>query len=204
MAPKGLRLRGVYGKPWSKLAKNIPMSRKVLQQVGEILVESIQAEAQKDLARSSGGKPPGVNNVVTFLKSLEYRILGKSTIEVYSTWPYVEQVIAGRVGGPMKWLTQEAQGLTQTVNGEVKLKPSTRQGNKFKRRQEGGPIIVPIIDNGRVIFRFAPLQTKDAWIHPGIARHTFIERGIRKGRQKAAKIIGEEAVRQLLMGDPTR
>ena len=54
---------------------------------------------------------------------------------------------------------------------------------------------VPLVtQEGRVIFRTAPLTTSDAWIHPGFLRYTFIERGVAKGRVKVFEDMAEEIV----------
>jgi hypothetical protein len=162
----------MYGKPWSKLAGGIPVSRKVLERVGEILVASVVAEARRDI--NKGG---GIPQTDRFLQSFSYQIRGKSTVEVVSDWPGIVQVMEGRSPYPMGWLNQG--------------------------RKRGDPRrIVPIIDKGTIIFRMAPLVTEKAWIHPGIAKHTFIQRGIRKGRVEAAKVIAAEVVEQLKQGNP--
>ena len=47
---------------------------------------------------------------------------------------------------------------------------------------------VPIVQHdGQVIIRTAPLSTDKAWIHPGFVKYNFIERGVRKGREKVVK-----------------
>jgi hypothetical protein len=43
------------------------------------------------------------------------------------------------------------------------------------------------------------LRTKDAWIHPGIAKYTFVQRAINKAREDG-KIIMAEEIRKELMG----
>jgi hypothetical protein len=169
-----IKTKGIYGKPWSRLAKGIPVSRKVLEQVGQILVDTVIAEARRDIAKG-GGLP----DTERFLQSFSYQIRGKSTVEVVSDWPQIMQIMEGRRPYPMDWLN--------------------------KGRRKGDPRrIVPIIDKGTILFRMAPLVTEKAWIHPGIARNTFIQRGIRKGRQKAAEVIVAEVANQLKQGNPFR
>lgn len=176
-----LRVRGVYGKPWSKMEGDIPLTKETLNRLGEILVESVVAEARKDLAKQGNsptrrGQPEGIPASESFFESFSHRIQGKRTVEIVSKWPWVEQIVEGRPPYPMKWLTQ---------------------ANKVYK--------VPMMQSdGTVLVRTAPLRTQDAWIHPGFARHTFLERGIRKGRKKAAKVVLDEFVKQLMQGDPTR
>jgi hypothetical protein len=39
----------------------------------------------------------------------------------------------------------------------------------------------------------------DAWVHPGIAKFTFMQRALKKGRQKCIEILGREVVREALL-----
>ena len=170
---------GAYGKPWSKMVgKPIVMSREVMARLGAVLVESVVAEARKDFAKQEKlpGGPEGLPKSKTFFDSFHYRLVGQSTVEIYSDWPYIKQVIEGRDPYPMTWLTRDA-----------------------------GVTVVPIIkEGGEVLFRSTPLQRGDAWVHPGFARHTFLQRGIQKGREKMAGIMTEEALKTLSGGDPFR
>lgn len=170
---------GVYGKPMSRMAgKSLPLDRTVLEQIGKILVDSVVLEARKDFAkqRKVPHGPVGLPDTEDFFKSFSYQISGKSTVEVVSTWPFIKQVTEGRDPFRMEWLTQQ-----------------------------NGVNVVPLIDKtGQVIFRMAPLNLGHAWIHPGFARHTFIQRGIRKGREKAMKILADEAMKAVLASDLLR
>lgn len=177
---KGARVKGVYGKPWSRMVSGgIDLDEKVLRRLGQVLVDSVVAEARVDFAKQGRaphvpGKPEGLPRTEAFFESFSYRLSGKSTIEVLSSWPYIDQVTEGRDPYPMTWLTR-ANGVN----------------------------VVPILKGaGVVIYRTAPLKLQDAWIHPGFARHTFIQRGIRKGREKMAQIVAAEAVRDLMKGNP--
>jgi len=176
------RVRGVYGKPWSQLVGDdtIEIDAKVLDYVGKVLVRSIVAECRSDISRQANaprrGQPYEIPDTEDFLRSFSHRVVGKSTVEVISTHPLISQVIEGRKPYPMPWLTR-ARGVD----------------------------IVPIArGNGTVVFRMAPLTTAEAWIHPGFARHSFVERGIRKGREIAAKYVAKAALQSLLKGDPFR
>lgn len=174
------RVRGVYGKPWSQMGGDIPVTKEVLHKLGKALVESVVKEARVDAAKqgfSGRGTPVGLPDDETFFKSFSYQIVGKSTVAILSTWPLIRQHVEGRPSYEMKWLTHNKLG--------------------------GKP--VPILKrDGTVIFRMAPFRSGDFWIHPGFARHTFIERGVRKGREAAAEIILEEVMEMLAKGDPTR
>jgi len=205
-----VRVRGVYGTPWSKLAENLTIDRKTLQKLGACLVKVIAEEAKKDFAKRgwSGKAPharndpspdgPGTDGGPDIWDSFSYQIRGKSTVEILSTWWGLEGITksGGVESRRMEWLTQEAK-----KNQPNKYRMTSREQRKGRRY----PLIVPVKTSaGTVVFRTAPLKTADAWIHPGIARFTFIERAARKGRQMCADIIAETILEQLGEGDPTR
>ena len=75
------RVRGVYGKPWSEMAGKIPMSRKLLERLGEAIVVSIVKEARNDLAKQGRratprGEPEGVPMDEKFFASFGYQLSG--------------------------------------------------------------------------------------------------------------------------------
>jgi hypothetical protein len=137
-------------------------------------------EARKDLAKQgipSQGSPVGLPKKESFFESFSYQISGRSTVEITSTWPWILQLVEGRQPYEMKWLTH------------AKL--------------QGRP--VPIVQrDGTVVVRMAPFRSGEFWIHPGFARHTFLERGVKKGREAMAEVIMEEVKKMLSKGDPTR
>lgn len=170
---------GAYGTPWSRMVgKPIKITQRTMKQLGKVIVESVVAEARKDFAKQGKaprrGEPVGIPDTEDFFRSFSFRIVGESTVEVLSNWPFIKQLTEGRDPYPMWWLRRPK---VHTV-----------------------PIV---IGAGEVIFRVAPLKLSDAWIHPGFARHTFIQRGIRKGREKAAEIAAKAAMKSL-KGDPLR
>ena len=176
----GVRLRGVYGKPLLKrdAPNTAVMPMPMLKKAAEIILKSIKKEIMKDMAKSAGlrgrGKPVPMPDSRKFVDSFSWNVSGKSTIEIRSTWPTASAhtSVPGEGGNkkatkpyPMTWLTRP----------QVKT--------------------VPIItQEGRVIFRTAPLTTTNAWIHPGFLRYTFIERGVKKGRVKVFEDMAEEIV----------
>jgi len=194
------RVRGVYGKPWSKMAGNVPLSREVLNRLGEKLVEYIVKEAKKDIAKQGYGPTPrkdpeGLPSSERFLDSFSHSLHGQKTVIVTSTWPWIEQMIDGRPPFKMTWLTGKQRGYPPTKPAS-ELKPGEIQYST---------LLVPMMQrDGTVIVRYAPFRTEDAWVHPGFARHTFIERGVKKAREAMAEIILEEVVDYLAQGDPFR
>jgi hypothetical protein len=193
----GSRLKGVYGKPWSKLVgQKVDLTPEVMNTVGRIILESVQFEVRKAAALASGlkgrGKPVPMPTSSSFVESFEYRILGSRTIEVVSDWPYAKVWEEGKKPYPMTWLT----GLGAAGGyGEDKAPFKTKKPGKVLASKYAIPIITA---SGEVIIRYAPFKTEDAWIHPGFAKYGFLQKGIRKGRIKAAEYIIKAAVIPLL------
>jgi hypothetical protein len=203
MAP---RVRGVYGTPWSKLAGGFKISKKTLEKLGACLVKTLAAEAKKDFAKRgwSGKDPMGGPPI---WDSFSYRIRGKSTVEILSSFYGLEELTTeGVTPRRMTWLSQEKKDASPNTYKRT-------EGEKRRKMKRGGrvskgerlPLVVPVkTQGGTVVFRTAPIKTNQAWIHPGIAKFTFMQRAVKKGREQCAQIIAEEIVEQLAQGDSTR
>lgn len=201
-----IKVKGVYGKSWAE-SKKIPVTKKVLEKLAKCLLDSVIHEGKKDFAKRGwslddpmGGAP--------FHESWGYKITGESTIEFTSSF-YGIRELTGKRGIPkrkMTWLTQEHKNQHPE---RFNLTPKEKElGMKKMGRPKKGerlPLIIPIQEkSGNVIFRYAPFKTSDSWIHPGIARFNFMERGIRKGKKNCIKILRKEIVKFLSEGDPTQ
>ena len=160
--------------------------RKLLSEMGRSLVAHIVYEGRKDLARagkSSRGKPvaDGGGLGESFFRTVKYRIKGDSTLEVYSNWKWLEKLLQGM---PKSKMTS----LVASTNPRL-----WKNGKNGKVRKS-----LPI-NNGRggVVFRVAPLNLEDAWVHPGISKHTFWDRGVKKWRVNVPKLISKFISRNL-------
>lgn len=187
------RVRGVYGGPLSKRL-DVPLTRDVLDRMGQCLVESFVREAKKDFAKRgwSGQARDGSSPI---WDSFSYRIKGDRTIEVVCTFPDIEVLTTQDIPSRrMTWLTQEAK---KESPEKYALTPRERELGKKKHSKSRLPLVVPIKDKdtGDVVFRMAPLKTQDAWIHPGIAKFTFVQRAVRKGKVACAGIVKGEVVK---------
>lgn len=170
-------VRRVYGKPWSKMSK-IEVTPMVLQELGKILLEAIKEEADKEMrdSPSPAGKPETLPLSDRFIDSLSVSTRGHSTIVISTTWPWMDRLIEGRKPYPMKWLTREA-----------------------------GVSAVPIEQgDGSTALIATPATSSDAWIHPGVKKHKFIERGIEVGKKRAIPLLRRYVIQQVLQGDPTK
>jgi len=154
------------------------LKQKLLRELGRALVDQVIYEGRKDLARagkSARGKPVpnGGGLGESFFRTVKYRISGSSTIEIYSNWKWFETLLKGM---PKTKMTS----LVASRNPRL-----WRNGKNGKVRKT-----LPIKNGkGGVVFRVAPLNLEDAWVHPGIAKHTFWDRGVRKWKQNVPKLI---------------
>jgi hypothetical protein len=176
------RVRGVYGGPFAKMVDSrgeFILNKRLLERLGQCIVDHVVIEAKKDFAKqgkSARGQPEGLPDSTgqtirpSFFDSFGYKIVGEKTIEVTSSWPWIDGLVEGRPAGPMTGLVREKIA-----------KP------------------IPIIkDGGKVIFRMTPFSNEKLWVHPGIARHTFLERGVKKARDEMAKIVTQEIKERLV------
>lgn len=177
----------------------IPVTEDLLRRLGGCLVDSFIKESKKEFAkRGWSGKAPDGSKPIW--ESFSYRVT-KDSVEVLSSHPYVEEMVSqDRDRGRMRWLTQEAKERNPSAfpltPREMEL--GMRRGGRVSKG-ERLPLIVPIKDNGgRVVFRTAPLRLQDAWVHPGIARFTFVEKAMEEGRRACLEIIKEEAIKALI------
>jgi hypothetical protein len=162
MKMKVKHVGGVYGKPLAKRV-SAELTSKDLEKFGELMVKYVVEEARK-----AGGHSSAIPKSERFFGSFSYKIKGASTVQIESTWPWIDTLVEGAGPGA-----------------------DAKKGKPFRMdwlTKEKGVNAVPMFDDvGRVIIRSAPLTKADAWIHPGIARHTFIRRGVEKAKEEFAR-----------------
>lgn len=164
------KVKGIYGGVFAKKGGfKIEPNDTVLHKLGELAVKYIEQEATKVAGRSRG-----IPKSSKFLKSFSYKIVGKKTIHIESSWKYVkfESYIKGRRG----W----------------------RVGKPGKR--------IPIKDksSGQIVFRTVPADLKvgncTMWCHPGLARHTFVQRGLERAKKEILEKYGPTMIGNSLRG----
>lgn len=161
MAKPSVKIKKTYGKTWVGLEQEDFLTPKFLDKLGGFLVDAIVFEARKDLAKQGGkptpvGTPEGIPASENFFKSFRYEVNGTS-IEVYSDWPWIDQILEGRREYPMEWLTQR-EGVSR--------------------------VPMPGKQPGTVLIRSTPGRMQKPWIHPGFRKHNFVRRGYEKARRK--------------------
>ena len=82
-------------------AKDIQITKKVLDIFGEELVRGVRYEASKAASRTSM-----IPNSKEFLDSFSYEISKGGAIKIRSTWPWVKTYLEKRSPYPMSWLTR--------------------------------------------------------------------------------------------------
>ena len=98
-----------------------------------------------------------------FYNSFSYRI-DSDHIVVESTWPWIDPLIEGTGEFKMVWLTKE-KGVSK----------------------------VPIFQSdGSVVFRNTPLKVADAWVHPAIVKHSFIQNGVDSARRRLMTVLSKD------------
>jgi len=169
--------------------------------MGQCLVDALSKESREYFGkRGWSGQDPGGGPPIW--DSFFYQIRGKSTLEISSSFYGMNELARGDVPArDMVWLTQEAKEKNPARYALTKREKSLgmRKTGKMSKR-ERLPLVIPLEVNGQVEFRKAPLTIGDAWVHPGIAKFTFFEAAVRKGRQQMAQIIMAEVVRVISGG----
>jgi hypothetical protein len=195
LKPKG---RKVYGRPLSKKFSGdgapVDITAEVLQEIGEAILDSVKHEARIEIAkhmnkptRDGGGDMPAyIRDMKSFLAMLKVRVSGKSSIEIYLAEDKRKERVGTRLHtvNPFhhRFISSNPKDQEPFVMGTLK----SRVGKT-----------VPIVElDGEVVFRV--VLPNAAWVHPGFMKYTFLERGIEKGKAKAAGIIRERVIVPLI------
>lgn len=150
-----------------KLPKGETLDKKVLKQLGEEFLTEVAREIKRDIALRGNDKGDGIPDSPKFIKSFGYKI-EKDGVTITSSWEWIEPILEGKKPFKMTWLT----------------------------KQRGVPY-VPFIKPGKVEIRSTPALMGQAWIHPGMAKHTFIQRAFKTVAKKMAPIIAEKQSQEL-------
>jgi hypothetical protein len=169
-------VKKIYGSPLFRgLDVKVTMKGPLLVRAAKVILDSVKKEIRAETAKASGfrgrGKPVPLPRGKSFVDSFSFKIKGTTTIEIISTWPTIENHLSGTRPYKMSWLVQP----------RVKYVPI-------------------ILGDGKVIVRTAPLNLSNAWVHPGFVKYTFLERGIRKGKQRIVAEMPDEILMLLLEG----
>jgi len=178
-----VKQRRVYGKPLSRLSgTNLEISPEILLEAGKLILENVKARGEKEIASKmtygGRGKPGVIRNTREFLDSMKVRIRGQKTIEIYTDHASISP--EGQEN-PMSLGDKHFDGMKP-----FRLSRLTQK--------HGGKAIPIITSEGITIFRMVPLNSSEAWIHPGFLKYSFLEMGVREGRQKVTEFIYQKVV----------
>ena len=182
MQSRSVVIHTIRGKLWATMA-DLEITTKTLQGLGRCMVASLRKESLKYMAKIgwSGKDPMGGPPL---WDSFSFKLQGMD-VQIRSSFYGMKELAHGSIQPRrMTWLTQEYKERNPT-----KFKMTFREKKLGKSGTDRLPLIVPIKTNGMVEFRMAPLKLSDAWVHPGIAKFTFFETAIRKGRKACIDII---------------
>ncbi len=192
------KVKGIYAGPVAKVL-DIPVTKGLLEKLGKCMVAAYVKEAKKDFAKR-GWSGEARDGSAPIWDSFSYRIRGDRTIEVLSTFPDIEVLTTQDIPSRrMTWLTQEGKNMkpSQYPVTPREKKLGMKLGGRVSQNKRM-PLVVPMKDkSGTVVFRTAPLKMQDAWVHPGIARFTFMERAVRTGKAGCVQILADEVRKSL-------
>jgi hypothetical protein len=121
----------------------------------------------REEARKDAQKSTFVPRSKEFYQSFSYAVEPGGMVVIYSTWEWLEIITEGTRGRyKMAWLTQER-----------------------------GVNVVPLTQrDGTVVLRRTPLTIGKAWVHPKIAKHTFINRAYERAVGELIDEVMEKAL----------
>ena len=187
LKPRSKVIHTIRGRLWAAAA-GIELTNKMLKALGRCMVASLKRESAKYIARIgwTGGDPMGGPPLP---ESFSFKLKG-TDIEIRSTFYGMYELAHGDIPSrKMTWLTQEAK---ERRPSKFPLSPREKKLGMNQASKNRLPLIVPLKVGGTVEFRSAPLKLSDAWVHPGIAKFTFFETAIRKGRKACIEIVKAE------------
>jgi len=134
------------------------------QRVGEIYGRHILMAIRQEISKSYAlGR--GIPRSKEFKDSFSFEVNDAGDVIIRSDWPWVKRYLEARQPIKMSWLTQ--------------MNPKLR-----------GKKVIPLKQrDGSINFRTLPMRTKSAWVHPAIARYTFIPRGVERGKRSARQEV---------------
>ena len=182
MQSRAVVIHTIRGKLWAIMA-GVELNTKTLQAMGRCMVATLKRESSKYMVRIgwTGEDPMGGPPL---WDSFSFRLMGMD-VQIRSSFYGMKELAHGSIKPRrMTWITQEYKDRNPT-----KFKRTPFDVKHQKSGTDRGPLIVPIKTGGTVEFRMAPLKLSDAWIHPGIAKFTFFETAIRKGRKACIDIV---------------
>lgn len=151
------RVRGAYIGAWAKKV-GTQASAEIVAKMSTILQEEVR-RAVREEARPrvrGSGTPLTIPNSSEFFDSFKTRIVGKKTVEVVCSYPFIRSLLEGRAPYPMPWLN----------------------------RNSGVPVVPIEQRDGTVVLRATPAAGEKPWVHPGFESHKFLQVAMQRARDR--------------------
>lgn len=167
------RVRGAYVGAWAKRIGE-QATADIVHRMADVLQEEVRRAIREEARpRVNGvGQPVTLPTSEAFINSFRTRIVGKRTVEVVCTYPFIRALVEGRDPYPMTWLTRAA----------------------------GVPVVPIERSDGTVVFRTTPGPGDRPWIHPGFESHRFLTVAVRRARDRIA-VVSQEAMAAAAVGN---
>lgn len=181
-------LRSAYSGTVTK-GEKIDLSREQVEMIANIILEQIKEEIAEDTKKAGAfrgeGEPVPLPQTKRFADSFQVKIVGERTLEFTSDWPTAPAHTLGR---------------DKEVDIEAKNKGSTGPFPMTWLVKPQVPYARIATREGKVIVVSTPNPGEGGamWVHPGFRRYSFLERGIRKGKQKAMEALVADILSQTL------
>lgn len=153
------RVRGSYTGAWARNVGAIA-TREIVQRMATIIEEEVRRAAREESRPRLRGGPLTIPNTDSFFNSFEARVRGGKTVEVVCTYPFIKALVEGRAPQPMPWVTRAAG---------VSLAPIERS-------------------DGTVVLRATPGPGDKLWVHPGFAKHRFLDIAFQRAQERIADV----------------
>ncbi|MBL96758.1 MAG: hypothetical protein CMF52_02995 [Legionellales bacterium] len=167
LGSKGFKVAGIYGGLMARKGGfKVDEDKTALHEVGKLAVKYIKQEATK-----IAGRPKGLPKSAKFLNSFSYKIVGKRTIKIESSWPHVK--FESYQKGKRPWRVG-------------------KPGARIPLRTASGELIFRTVP--------ADLQIGNCkvWCHPGLSKHTFIKRALARAKKEVVAKHGPTMAGQTL------
>lgn len=149
------------------------LTKQKLEEAARVLLAAVRQEIDMERAMEAGKAFGSIPTTPKFKASFRCVVVDQE-LQILSNWPNLDALIEGRKPYQLKWLTQQAG---------VKVVPME------------GP-------HDQVLFRTTPLRKSQAWWHPGVRRHDFLDRAVERAWPKIEKILMDCVVRTMLSLPP--
>ncbi len=179
---KGRKTRPLKSAYTGTVAKGTQMdlTNEQVRMIGQIILEQIKAEIAEDTKKAGGfraeGDPVPLPMTKKFADSFKFKISGRRTLEFTSDWPTARAHTIGR--DPKIDLEDSNKGNSPEFPMHWLVSPQVPYARIVK--SEGSVIVVSTPN---------PAEGDAMWVHPGFRRYSFLERGIRKGKEKAMELL---------------